>query len=317
MTEHLCRFAAMGSECSVTITADDLETAERLAERATATVGSLERLWSRFRPDSEVSALARAEGAPLRVDPRTFAVLELAVAASRLTGGLFDPTLGDALVAAGYDRSFDQLPAEVPAGPRVPGAPGAPRQGVEAIRLVHGEVAVAAPVQIDLGGIGKGRAADLVVAELRAAGAHGACVDLGGDIGVFGRRASGDAWAVAVDDPFHPGTDLAVLVLDEGAVATSSRLRRRWRAGEVEAHHLLDPRTLLPAMTDLVTVTVVAADAVWAEVFAKAALIAGELDGAALIRDADLCGLLVTERGDLLTVGPIDRHMLTPMDAPR
>ena len=70
-------------------------------------------------------------------------------------------------------------------------------------------------------------------------------------------------------------------------------------------------------MTDLVTVTVVAADAVWAEVFAKAALIAGELDGAALIRDADLCGLLVTERGDLLTVGPIDRHMLTPMDAPR
>lgn len=300
----------MGTECSVLVTAHDETQAARLLDEAFGTIAGLEQLWSRFRPDSELSAINRSAGEWLAVDPDTFALLDLSISAWRFTEGLVDPSLLDALLAAGYDRTFDEL-ASAPASRRSPSSDPARRIGPDAIELDRstGRVRVPAPLQLDLGGFGKGRTADLLISELRRGGAIGACVDMGGDIRTFGRRASDGPWVVGVDDPFHPGTDLAVLLLDDGAVATSSIARRRWSDGETAAHHLIDPRTGEPAATDLVSVTVVAADAFWAEVFAKSALIAGELEGGASIRNADLSGLMVTADGHVLTVGAIDRYL--------
>ena len=311
MLEAVRSFGAMGSACTLTITVDDDAIADRLTTRAEALVAQLESLWTRFRPDSELMVLNDHTGVPRGVSPDTFTLIGAAVDARRVTGGLFDPTLLDALIDAGYDRSFDELGGLIPVTldhGRLSPVPDA------AIQLDAERYTVTLPegVRLDLGGIAKGRAADLVAGELERAGAAGACVDLGGDIAVFGDRAEDQPWAIAVDDPAQPGVDLAVILLERGAVATSSRLKRRWRTTDGSAHHLIDPRTGAPAVTDLVAVTVVAAEAMWAEVYAKSALIAGTVEAPALLEDAGLSALLITENGEVREVGAVDRFLLTP-----
>src|SRR5437870_1539317 len=125
-------------------------------------------------------------------------------------------------------------------------------------------VRLPAGVGLDPGGIGKGLAADLVVAEALAAGAAGACVNLGGDLRVAGRPPEGPsaagktAWTVAVEHPASP-EPLALLGLHDGAVATSTTLRRRWTAGGQERHHLIDPWTGSPSTSGLTPAAVVTA----------------------------------------------------------
>ncbi|HET6953085.1 MAG TPA: FAD:protein FMN transferase, partial [Acidimicrobiales bacterium] len=130
----------------------------------------------------------------------------------------------------------------------------------------------------DPGGIGKGLAADLVTAELMAAGAAGALVNLGGDLRVRGEPPAGDVWSVAVAHPLDPARDLLHLGLTDGAVASSSRLRRRWTQDGRDRHHLIDPRTGGPAGSPLLAVTVVALDGWWAEAAAKSVFVAGRRD---------------------------------------
>jgi FAD:protein FMN transferase len=241
---------------------------------ARSRLAGLEARWSRFRPDSEVSTLNRAAGQPVAVSPETLTLLALAVLGWQTTGGLFDPTILDALEAAGYDRSFDQLPAD---GLTADGARTAPGRvpGLAGLRIdaEAGTVSLPAGTRLDLGGIAKGYAADLLGAHLRAAGAAGACVNVGGDLRVSGTAPRGGPWTVAVPHP-HGGR-AATLQLTEGAAATSSPLQRTWQAGGRAAHHLIDPASGQPAQTNILQVTVVAAEAWRAEVTAKAAFLAG------------------------------------------
>ena len=133
--------------------------------------------------------------------------------------------------------------------------------------------------RLDLGGIGKGRAADLVAEELIDSGAAtGGCVNLGGDLRVFGDAPErSPAWAVGLENPDDEEAVLLVVGLADGALATSSTTRRRWRTEDgSQHHHLIDPRTRAPADTDLVSVSVIAGSTMTAEIHAKASLIAGE-----------------------------------------
>ena len=135
----------------------------------------LEGRWSRFLPDSEISELTRRTGEWVRLSPDTVLLVERALEAWRLTVGRFDPTVLGAVIRAGYDRSFEALdPSRAGGSPLTVGAAGIEVDG-DRVRLPSG-------VGFDPGGIGKGLAADLVVAETRAAGAAGACVNLGGDL---------------------------------------------------------------------------------------------------------------------------------------
>ncbi len=277
------------------------------AEWARARVAQLEARWSRFRPDSEVSRLNRAGGRPVVVSADTVTLVALALSGQRATGGRFDPTLLGPLLDAGYDRPFDQLaghpgPAGRPsAGDRRPAGPAtmARRAAPVAPTAVAvdervGTVSLPAGVGFDPGGIGKGLAADLVVAGLLAQGAAGACVNLGGDL-----RAEGDGpWTVDVADPFAGRRPpVARLAFDAGGVATSSRLRRTWWHGGSVRHHLLDPTTGRSADTGVAAVTVLTGDAWRAEVLAKAALLAG-LDAALdVLAAAGATGLVVDDRG--------------------
>jgi thiamine biosynthesis lipoprotein len=263
----------------------------------------LESLWSRFREDSDLCRLNRSPGCWVELSPLTTALVRQAIHAWRATDGRFDPTVLAAVEAAGYTGSFETLPAHSsgPASASVPGCDG--------IEIRAGQVRLPPGVRLDLGGIGKGYAADLLAAELMAEGASGASVNLGGDVRVTGSPPAGDAWVVAIADETWPELDLAWLGLAEGAVATSTRLRRRWQRNGREAHHLIDPRTGTSSTGTVASVSVVAAQAHWAEVLAKAALIAGLAAGATLLTKHGVAGLMVTEDGAEHPAGTWERFV--------
>jgi FAD:protein FMN transferase len=283
----------------------------RLVDQALDRIEQLESRWSRFRPSSEICRLNARAGQPVRVSPDTVELVERATVAWRLSGGAFDPTVLGPMLRAGYDRTFSELgdrraadrlahdrqvdePADQAAA--MPALdPARLGLGAADIRVEGDLVTLPYGIGFDPGGIGKGLAADLVVADLLAAGAAGACVNLGGDVrvagvgpAVAGRAGSSDptdadvtaCWTVGV---WHPRRrpPLVRIGLAGGAVATSTTLLRRWSApspdgtGSHERHHLIDPRSGLPSDTDLELATVVAAEAWVAEVLAKSVILRG------------------------------------------
>jgi len=309
MQEHSRAFRAMGSDCVVRLVVDD-DRAEPILDRVVEKMVELEKRWSRFLADSELSQLNDHAGAPVFVSPETFAVLSLAVDAWRATDGRFDPTLLDVLQGIGYDATFDDMATRPPVDMAdVVSVPN----GLNGVVLDARAFMIHTPagLHFDLGGIGKGYAADCVFTQVMEDGVSGACLDFGGDVRVGGATAEGGGWPIVIDDPFRPGEDLAVVGLGNGSVTTSSRLRRKWSTTSGEAHHLLDPATSRPAESGLASVTVIAAHAAWGEVHAKAALIAGATEGAALIENAGLSGLLVTDGGDLIAVGQFEAFVMS------
>lgn len=252
-------FHAMGTEIELLVDAQDATEALSAAE---AEFCRLEAILSRFRADSELARLNRA--GRLDAGPDLVRVTELALAARDQTAGRFDPTVHDAVVAAGYDRTFESI---APDGPE---AENEPRVCGGLVRVTRERIELEDGVRLDFGGIGKGYAAERAAEVLATAGP--CLVNAGGDIAV---RAG--AWPVAV----QTGDSSLTLELTSGALATSGRDRRRWRRGGRELHHLIDPATGSPAAGDLVRTTVVASDAVTAEVWAKALFLAGGEAGAA------------------------------------
>jgi thiamine biosynthesis lipoprotein len=256
-------FRAMGTEVELLLAAAEGEAATAALDAAEREVRRLERLCSRFDPGSALTELNRTGSL---VSAELAALVRTALAAREQTGGLFDPTVHDAVRAAGYDRSFEAVP------PDGPGRRAAIPCGGE-VTVDRDRVVLAPGVRLDLGGIAKGYAVDRACALLAPAGP--CLVNAGGDLAVHGA-----SWPVGLEG----GPTLA---LAEGAVATSGRDRRRWRRSGEERHHLIDPRTGRPADTVLLRVTVVASTAVEAEVLAKAAFLGAPIDCPRVLVTAD------------------------------
>jgi thiamine biosynthesis lipoprotein len=273
-------FRAMGTEIELLIDAEGADDALDAAERE---FHRLEALLSRFRDDSELSQLNR-DGS-IEAGPDLLRVVELALGARERTSGRFDPTVHDALVAAGYDRTFEAVAADgAEAGTPVPAGGG--------VRIDGYHIELDAGVRIDLGGIGKGYAAERAAEPLATAGP--CLVNAGGDI-----ATRGGSWPVGV----ATGDGTLTLELSGSGLATSGRDRRAWRRGGSALHHLIDPSTGASAASDVLRITVVAADAVDAEVLATSLFLAG-MDDAAIEADAaGVPAVIVGEDGRTLLVG--------------
>jgi thiamine biosynthesis lipoprotein len=153
-------------------------------------------------------------------------------------------------------------------------------------------------VRFDLGGTGKGLIADRALGLL--AGFRGALIDADGDLAVW--SAPGSVWEIGIDDPRSADGQLAALRIATPAhgpgphvwgVATSGTSVHRWHVDGRSRHHLIDPRTGEPALTDVVQATIVAGSALVAESYAKAAVIAGSGAGFALLDRAPIRGAVL------------------------
>jgi thiamine biosynthesis lipoprotein len=297
-------FRAMGSEIQALLDAEAPGTVPALT-LVPDWFESWEQQLSRFRVDSELSRLNSSQGRPVMVSQELWEVVALALEAARQSQGLVTPTLLDALEGAGYDRSFDVLLKSADGQAKHdPGQPVALVMDTDPGNAVirdhqRRSIRLAGGVRLDLGGVAKGWAAHLAARRLSV---HGpALVDAGGDIAISGPRETGEPWTISVANPFLPEQDLQSLIVNSGGVATSGRDYRRWQRGGRWNHHILDPRTGRPAVTDVVSATVVAPTTSQAEVAAKVALILGSDDGLAWLEARpELAGLLVLEDGWLL-----------------
>lgn len=244
-------FTALGGECElygIDVGADTLERAQawtlRMHDRLT-----------RFEPSSEVSRLNASRGRPFAVSPELEALLRESLRAFELSGGLVNVAVLPALLAAGYARDFAAGPTARAEPPRIPPLP-------EVLHLRPGEARLVGVGAVDLGGIAKGWLADRLAERL----GDNVVVNLCGDLFARGGGETGEGWPVGFGDK-------TLLLKDLGA-ATSGTTKRAWAGG----HHLIDPRTGLPAQSDLREASVLASTATDAEIFAKVALLLGSRD---------------------------------------
>jgi FAD:protein FMN transferase len=288
-------FRAMGTTISLLLAAGQ---AEEGASSVRALFAEWELTLSRFLPQSELSQLNQRAGEPVAVSDLLYAVLATALTAARASAGVFDPALLDQLSRVGYDRTFDELsPARFE--PVIPGEPGGRWRGIK-VDPLRRRVTLPAGIRLDFGGIAKGMAVDAALALLGRRGIGAALLNAGGDLAVLGSPPAADDWLIAV-----PGKDQYwTLPLHAGAVATSGIAHRHWWQDNTLRHHLLDPRTGLPASSDLWSVTVVTDRCEQAEVVAKVAFILGSSSGAAFLRKHHIAGLLVRQTGTWESVEP-------------
>jgi FAD:protein FMN transferase len=270
-------WGALGTQVRLVVTDPRcLAAARRLL---VADLADVDAACSRFRPDSELAAFDDPQRgpAPAPVSPLLAEAVEVALRAARLTDGDVDPTVGTAMSAAGYDRDFALVrPAGPPLRLTVRAVPGW-RQ----VRLDReaGLLALPAGVQLDLGATAKAWAADRSAARLAERFGCGVLVSLGGDIAVAGQPPPG-GWRIRVQDtcghpqdpPAGPST---VVSIRAGGLATSSTTARRWRRGGEILHHILDPRTGLPARIVWRTASVTAGSCADANAASTAAIIKG------------------------------------------
>jgi thiamine biosynthesis lipoprotein len=289
-------FNAMHSAMSALIDHPS-EAAARRLQRVPAWFEAWEQRFSRFRPDSELCQVNERGGRP-PFSPGFAELLHEAQRASTYTQGLVQPTLLAPLQAAGYVRSWEeQVSGVMDSGVRKNKTHVFP-EGPDSESLIP-KTLTPKTCLFDFGGIAKGWAADKAVRRLAHSGP--AMVNAGGDIAVSGPMADGSPWAIGVDDPLHPGEDLALLLLSSGGVATSGRDYRRWVKDGRPQHHIIDPRTGHPAVTDVLAATVIAPSARLAEAAAKAVLIQGSLSGLLWLEQRpELAGLVVLESGETL-----------------
>ena len=246
-----------------------------------------ERRFSRFRGESELPRVNGRAGRWTRVSSGFAALAGFALTAARRSGGLFDPTVLPAMIAAGYDRDFDDV---------IAGARGALNPPVPCGRwrevLLDGDVLYLPDgVGLDFGGIAKGWTVDLAAeAAVSAAGLPWAVVNAGGDLRIAGAPPR-PGIQVAVEDPEDRDRELWRLKLLAGALATSSTTARSWGPG---SHHLIDPRTGEPAANGVLQATVWAETCAEAEVRSKWAL----LEGPPALEHTS--AVLVTEDGRIL-----------------
>lgn len=297
---------AMDTVMNLTVYGENAAAALESAEKELHTLD--EAVLSRTAEGSELYALNTSNGETVEcgADDILPALIETALAISEATDGAFDPTLAPVLDAWGFTKDLRRVPSadELAALLAHTG-----RDKVALEETADGySVALSDGAQLDLGGIAKGYAADLLRAQLEKEGVTSATLDLGGDVFVMGKKSDGSDWRIAVKGPGDTESYLGIVSASDAFIVTSGVYERYFEENGVRYHHILDPKTGSPAESGLVSVTVMCKNGAWADALSTACFVLGA-DGALALRD-DLAAqgtnfelIFVTDDGRVLYTG--------------
>ena len=294
---------AMDTVMNLTVYGENAAAALESAEKELHTLD--EAVLSRTAEGSELYALNTSNGETVEcgADDILPALIETALTISDATDGAFDPTLAPVLDAWGFTKDEHRVP---PAGElkELLSHTGCGKVALE--KTADGwTVTLLDGAQLDLGGIAKGYAADLLRAQLEKEGVTSATLDLGGDVFVMGRKTDGSDWRIAVKDPADTESYLGIVSAADKFIVTSGVYERYFEENGVRYHHILDPKTGCPAESGLVSVTVLCENGAWADALSTACFVLGP-DGALALRDdladqgTDFELILVTDDGRVL-----------------
>jgi len=305
---------ALGGSYRVVVTARSMMPAAVAALELT--LHEIDAAASRFREDSELSRLNARRGGV--VSPLLALAIGQALRGAEVTGGAVDPTVGCAVRLAGYDADFASVPSDGLAlelvVQRVP--------GWETVQFDPASRMVLMPigVELDLGATAKALAADLcAAAALKAVGSGGVLVSLGGDIALAGVPPE-SGWPIQVSEDSSAVIEVGeeTIAVTCGGVATSSTTVRRWNRGGAVLHHIIDPRTGLPAASPWRTATVVAGSCVDANIASTAAIVLGT-EAPSWLEERGMPARLVDAGGRVRRIGswpnPEPGHSRLPADS--
>lgn len=275
MIEQQVSFPALGSTATVAVTEPRALGAARAAVEEV--VDAFDRACSRFRNDSELSAVNAGAGTAVPASPLLLDAVEAALRAARLTDGDVDPTVGEALVALGYDRDFEAVRAAATAAVAPVRVASVPGWRTIQVDREAGTVRLATGVTLDVGATAKALASDRAAVAASEAAGCGVLVSLGGDLAIS-EPTPADGWRVRVTDDHRADVSAPGqwITLRSGGLATSSTTVRRWATSAGQAHHLVDPATGSPAAGMWRTASVTAASCLDANIASTAAIIRGE-----------------------------------------
>ena len=264
---------------------------------ASREINRLERLLSRTIDTSEISQINA--GGAVTVSEETASLLAQAQTYTAATDGAFDITIAPLVSLWGITTDSPHIPTQQEIDVLLP------LVGPEHLHLSGDTVTLDDGCAIDLGGIAKGYAADLLRARLEKEGVTSATLDLGGDVFVMGRKTDGSDWRIAVKDPADTESYLGVVSAADKFIVTSGVYERYFEENGVRYHHILDPKTGCPAESGLVSVTVLCGNGAWADALSTACFVLGP-DGALALRDdladqgTDFELILATDDGRVL-----------------
>lgn len=287
----------MGTILTLELAAPEGERSSRVVRRCWSEADRLEKIFSRYDPDSELNRINREAGrGPVAVSAEMFEVLARARELSRLTEGAFDVTVGPLMEIWGF---FPEREGKDPS----PGEIGAvlSRVGWEKLELDRDRQTVrflSPGLEIDLGALAKGYVVDRLAACLVEEGVDAALINAGGDIYGLGRHPEGRGWRIGVEHPRREGEILAVLELEDRAVATSGDYRNYFIRHNRRYSHIIDPRTGEPAGTGVVESTVLAPDCLTADGLTTALFVLGPERGLEILEAGESWEGLVIIQSD-------------------
>ena len=301
----------MGTLVFLTAVASDDQLAHDAIEKGFAEIHRLEEILSTWIPESELSRVNTAAGnTPVKVSPETIEVLEHSLAMARLTDGGFNVAIGPAVEAWNVSRE-----GRIPSQESLDAARSLMDLSEVHVNKEAGTVYLArSGMRVDVGGIGKGYAADSAARVMQEAGAAAGVVAISGDIKTFGRLPDGQRFVFGIQHPRQEnGITLGRLELEDEAVSTAGDYQRYFLKNGIRYHHILDPRTLRPARLAQ-SVTIVARSGVLADGLDTGIFVMGPEQGMALIeRLPGVEGVIVGADGSVSTSSGLqDRLQLTP-----
>ena len=269
---------------------DDAARRAQAIERAFAWFHRVEECCTRFDPQSELMQLCAQPGAPVPASPVLYEAVHFALAVAQESGGAFDPTVGQAMEARGFNRDYrtGQIISS-PAADVIP-SPAAPSYRDVRLDPARRTITLLRPLTIDLGSVAKGFAVDLAARELLPF--ENFAVNAGGDLYLGGHNANGDPWSIGIRHPRQDGELIDSIRVSNRAVCTSGDYERPAPAA-IDGHHILDPSTGASPQA-VASVTVVAPTAMLADALATAAFVVGPADGIRLFERLGVDGLIIS-----------------------
>lgn len=269
-------------------------------------INTLDGLLSAQRPESDIARLNRAQGEAVTVSDRTARLLETALGLCADTDGALDVTVYPVMRAWGFDSKNYRVPSESELAALLE------QVDYAAITVKGNTVTAPAGVELDLGAVGKGCAADRVVALWRELGVESGLLNLGGNVQCLGAKPDGSDWSVGIRDPEDESALLATVTGRDMAVVTSGAYQRYFEEGGVVYHHIMDPKTGKPVHSGAASVTIVAESGVLCDALSTALYVMGPEAASDYWRaHRDFEMIYYTDGGKLLyTVGLEDRLTL-------
>lgn len=290
----------MDTFCSITVVASSEAEAKEAIEAGFGEIQRLETLLNYFSPESELSAINAAAGAfPVKVSSETLEIVIKAMDIAKASGGAFDPTVAPLIKLWKFSKAPEDsvMPSagEVEKALKLVGYRKVNIDGITSEIFLDEE-----GMEVDLGGIAKGYAADRAVLAIKSLGIKSALVAIAGDIRGFGVNTSDHPWRVGIQNPRpEAGTEkpwediFASIELKDSAVSTSGDYQRFFIKDGKRYHHILDPKTGSPAESGLISSTVIAPEGYLTDGLSTAVFILGAEEGIQLLESKGLGGVLV------------------------